>query len=137
MAGKTTWARSRAGPNDRVIDLDEIAQSFGSRGHDHPWHVKRLAERVRDSLERHAADHDGRTFVVRSLPDPADRQAVAKRLGADVVVLAVPAETAIERAHTDARPDWTEQAIRDWWSHYQPAPHEQTLTGETDSGQTT
>jgi hypothetical protein len=51
---------------------------------------------------------------------------VAKRLGADVVVLAVPAEEAIERARADGRPDWTEQAIRDWWERYEPSPADMT-----------
>lgn len=100
---------------------------MGSRGHDHPWHVKRMAERVRDALESQAADHPGRTFVVRSLPNPADRRAVAERLGADVVVLAVPAEEAIGRARADDRPEWTEQAIRDWWGHYESSPLDTTF----------
>lgn len=123
----------RAHSGDQVIDLDEICRSLGSRGHDHPWHVKRMAERVRDALEARVVDHPGRTFVVRSLPNPADRQAVAERLGADVVVLAVPAEQAIERARADSRPEWTERAIHDWWSHYGPSPLDTTfdLTGGT------
>jgi hypothetical protein len=120
-----------------VIDLDEICRSLGSHGHDHPWHVKRMAERIRDDLEAKAAEHPGRTFVVRSLPNASDRAAVAERLGAEVVVLAVPADEAVDRAHSDGRPSWTEQAIRDWWGHYEPSPLDTTfdLTGG-DSGST-
>ena len=51
-----------------------------------------------------------------------DRQAVAERLDARVVMLAVDPEQAIARAREDGRPAWTEQAIRDWWERYRPSP---------------
>lgn len=122
-AGKTSWACSRAGPGDQVIDLDEICRSLGSRStHDHPRHIKRMAERVRQSLEDHASDHPGQTFVIRTLPRATDRAAAAERLGARVVVLATPADEAIGRARADGRPEWTEQAIRQWWENYEPSP---------------
>lgn len=122
-AGKSTWAEARAGTGDRVIDLDVICRSLGSRSsHDHPRHIKRMAERVRRSLEERAAETDGETYVIRCLPDPAARAATAERLGARVVVLAVPADEAIGRARADGRPEWTGQAIRDWWDRYEPSP---------------
>lgn len=128
-AGKTSWAESRAGPGDQVIDLDEICRSLGSRStHDHPQHIKRMAKQLRRSLEDQAAGGDGQTFVVRSLPNPADREAVARRLGARVVMLAVPADEAIDRARADGRPEWTDQAIRDWWDRYEPSPADETPT---------
>lgn len=77
---------------------------------------------MRRSLEDQAKTHPGRTFVIRSLADPADRVAVAERLGARVVMLAVPAEEALERARADDRPEWTERAIQSWWERYRPAP---------------
>ena len=115
-------------PGDQVIDLDELCRTLGSRGHDHPWHIKRMAERVREELETKAPEYAGRTFVIRSLPNAADRAAVAERLGADVIVLAVPAEEAIQRARDDGRPEWTERAIHDWWRHYEPSPLDTELT---------
>ncbi len=122
-AGKTTWAEARAGPGDQIIDLDAICRSLGSRSsHDHPRHIKRMAERVRRSLEDRADETDGETFVIRCLPNPVDREAVAKRLGARVVMLAVPADEVVGRAEVDGRPEWTSQAIRDWWDRYEPSP---------------
>ncbi|MEV0830889.1 MULTISPECIES: AAA family ATPase [Streptosporangiaceae] len=122
-AGKSTWAEARAGPGDQIVDLDAICRSLGSRSsHDHPRHIKRMAERVRRSLEEQVVDGDGERFVIRCLPSAADREAAAERLGARVVVLAVPADEAIGRAHADGRPDWTEAAIRDWWGRYEPSP---------------
>ncbi len=122
-AGKTTWVRARAGPGDQVIDLDEICRRLGSRStHDHPRHVVRLARSMRESLERKAASMPGRTWAIRSLPRAEDRAAVAERLGADVVMLATPADEAVERARVDGRPGWTPQVIRDWWDAYTPHP---------------
>lgn len=119
-AGKTTWARARARPGDRIVDFDEICRTLGSRSrHDHPPQLRALAKSMRRSLE--AQEHPGRTFVTRSLPDPADHAAVAQRLGARVVVLAVPADQATRRACADDRPAWTEDVIHDWWARYAPA----------------
>ncbi len=128
-AGKSTWVRSRAGPGDRVIDLDEICRELGSRSsHDHPRRLVQLAKSMRASLEQNSASRPGRTFAIRCLPRPEDRAAVAERLGADVVMIATSADTAIERAQADGRPDWTAQAIRDWWAIYQPHPADRPAT---------
>jgi hypothetical protein len=105
------------------VDFDQLCRALGSKArHDHPEHVRALAKSMRRSLEDQAKTHPGRTFVIRSLADPDDRAAVAERLGARVVMLAVPAKEALERARADDRPEWTERAIQSWWERYRPAP---------------
>ncbi|WP_165975227.1 AAA family ATPase [Actinomadura rubrisoli] len=126
-AGKSTWVRSQARPGDQVIDFDALCRTLGSRSHhDHPPHVRALAKSMRRSLEEQATTHPGRTFVIRSLADPSDRAAVAERLGARVVMFAVPAAEALERARGDNRPEWTDQAIRSWWDRYRPSPADES-----------
>ena len=121
-AGKSTWVREQARPGDQVVDFDELCRTLGSKSHhDHPPQVRALAKSMRRSLEQQATQRPGRTFVIRSLADPADRTAVAQRLGARVVMFAVPEQQALEQASRDERPGWTEQAIRSWWARYQPA----------------
>ncbi|WP_289008940.1 AAA family ATPase [uncultured Thermomonospora sp.] len=121
-AGKTTWVRKHARPGDLVIDFDEICRQLGSRSrYDHPPQVRAMAKVIRPELERMAAEAPGRAFIIRSLPDPQDRAAVARRLGARVVVLATPVEEAIKRARADHRPAWTERAIQSWWDRYAPS----------------
>lgn len=93
-----------------------------------------MAKAVRRSIEDRVADHPGRTFVIRSLPDAGQRAAVAERLGARVVMLAVPAETALERARADSRPGWTQEAIRSWWDRYEPAPGDESGDGPLKVG---
>jgi hypothetical protein len=113
-----------------VVDFDQLCRVLGSRSHhDHPAHVRAVAKSMRRSLEEAAVARPGRTFVIRSLADPADRAAVAERLGARVVMLATPADEAIARAHADDRPEWTERAIRSWWDRYQPSPVDEDPEG--------
>jgi predicted kinase len=122
-AGKTTWVRQHAGPGDQVIDFDAICRRLGSPSrYDHPPRIRALAKMVRSAMEQQATAHPGRTYVIRSLPDPEDRAAVAERLGARVVMLATPAEEAMRRAAADDRPAWTAAAIRSWWDRYRPSP---------------
>lgn len=122
-SGKSTWVKRQASNGDRVIDFDQLCRSLGSRSHhDHPRHVREMAKAVRRSIEDKASEHPGRTWVIRSLPKASDRAAVAERLGARVVMLATPADEALERARYDNRPRWTESAIRDWWQAYEPLP---------------
>jgi predicted kinase len=129
-AGKSTWAAQQARPGDQVVDFDQLCRVLGSRSHhDHPAHVRAVAKSMRRSLEEAAVARPGRTFVIRSLADPADRAAVAERLGARVVMLATPADEAIARAHADDRPEWTERAIRSWWDRYQPSPIDEDPEG--------
>lgn len=129
-AGKSTWVKQNARPGDRVIDFDEICRTLGSRSRfDHPPHVRAVAKSMRRSLEERAVEHPGRTWVIRSLADRDDREAVAERLGARVVVLATPVDRAAARAAADERPGWTGRAIRSWWDRYQPSPVDETTEG--------
>lgn len=119
-AGKSTWVKERAKPGDQIIDYDEIAQSLGSPDrHDHPEEIRKAARRAREAMEAEAAKRAGRTWVIRSLPDAADRQRVAEQLSASqVVVLATPEEECLRRAAADNRPDWTSEVITSWWRRY-------------------
>lgn len=125
-AGKSTWVKQRKQPGDHVIDFDQLCRTLGSRSHhDHPPHVRAIARDIRRAMEDHAAVWPRRTWVIRSLADPEKRAAVAERLGAQVVVLATPADEALARAAADNRPAWTREAITSWWDRYRPADFDQ------------
>jgi 5-methylcytosine-specific restriction protein A len=126
-SGKSTWVKRQAKPGDQVIDFDQLCRSLGSKArHDHPRAVRQMAKAIRRSMENEAAQYPGRTWVIRSLPKASDRAAVAERLGARVVMLATPAERALDQARNDNRPEWTASAIRDWWQAYEPLPADET-----------
>lgn len=132
-AGKTSWVAEHVTDGDQVIDYDTIARQLGSTDdHDHPEDVRRATRMVRTWLEDRAAGHPGRTWVIRSLPDAAERRQVASRIGAGrVVVLDTPAEECLARAKAAGRPDWTTDAVAHWWRRYTPDP--ETSASDTDA----
>ena len=122
--GKTTWVRSHAGPDDLVIDWDDIAVQCGSPvTHDHPAEYADRASQIRNQLEsRVTTMTDGTAYVIRTLADPYTRRKVVERLRAtQVKVIAPPADVVNERAsQANRRPDIF-RVIRDWYKN-NPAP---------------
>lgn len=123
-AGKTTYALEHAGPDTVIVDHDLIAQQLGStRTHNHEQHLREGAERqvsrMIEALE--LAVHTGAepdAIVVRTLGNPAKRQALADRLRASVVLLTPDRPTLEQRAAQRPDPAETLQAIDAW--HTQP-----------------
>lgn len=116
-AGKTSWVRSQAGPDDVVIDLDDIERWAGSR---------QAARDVRADLEALAAEWDGRVFVVRTLARREDREQVARRLGADRVHVLVEDRDEL-CARAVSRPHGTTELIDRWLAEFEPSPLDQPL----------
>lgn len=115
-AGKTTYVKEKAGPDDLVIDLDALRATYK---HD------AIAKQVRQTLESSVAAHNGDVWVIRTLADAQRRTDAAKRLGAtETVVLATPANVAKERAaKRDPDKDLSEPIDR-WWKNYTPVDSE-------------
>lgn len=109
-AGKSTYVKEQAQPNDLVIDLDALRDTYK---HDD------IAQAVRQSLEASAGVHPGDVWVIRTLADAQQRTDAAKRIGAtETVVLATPAELAKSRAvKRDPDKDLSEPIDR-WWKDY-------------------
>ena len=120
-AGKSTYVQEHAKPGDVVLDYDEIARELGSPDPwDHPHEIGVAAEReMQRRLARLPDDRDA--WVIRSAPKREAREALAAEIGADVIVLDVPADEAKARAARDGRPSWTASAIDRWWDRYEPS----------------
>lgn len=121
-AGKSTYVRKHAKPGDLVLDYDDIARELGSP---HPWdHPERIGRAAEREMRRRIAElpPDRDAWVIRCAPGP-EREALAAQIGAEVVVLDVPADEAKRRAVRDGRPAWTRAAIDRWWRNYQPTDH--------------
>lgn len=114
MAGKSTYVEQHAKPGDVILDYDEIARELGSPDPwDHPKDIGYAAEaEMQRRLAALPADRDA--WIVRCAPGP-ERDRLAATLGAEVVLLDVPAEEAKARAARDGRPPWTADAIDRWW----------------------
>lgn len=128
-SGKTTLAQRLASTEGgQVLDFDAIAVELGSP---HPWeHSPSIREQaevtMRMRMRRLALDCGANTYVIRSLPEPARREAVAERLSAARVWVLDPGlDVCLARAQADARPRGTAQAIRAWYGRYEPAEVDQ------------
>ena len=113
--GKSTYVARRAKPGDVVVDFDMIARRLGSPArwiHPEPFRSRanREVDRLLGQIE---AMTTGTAWVIRSLPDPAERAALAARLRA-VVVVVDPGES-VCLARAASRPSGTARVIRRWY----------------------
>lgn len=115
-AGKSTWAAEHLEAGGLLVCFDTIAADLGHRGPGRPrWSVAQAAEaRVQQLLDEISAGHHDGAIVIRTLPGRDRRDALAARLGADVVLLVPPREVLLERAAQRADPRQTIRDIDRW-----------------------
>jgi predicted kinase len=124
-SGKSTYVRQNAGPNDLIIDLDVIRSRLSSQPiHSPAAHATRAALEERNRLLRSLAsdhDHDKAWFII-SAPNAAERAMWRDKLGATVVLLAVPIEECRRRIWSDpervGQCQRMEDLARRWWSRF-------------------
>lgn len=119
-----TLARRLAAPGDLILDLDTIAQQLGSdrQWRHHPDLVAQAEECMTQALQQLAHTEHVTAWVIRSLPGPHRRAALARAIRADTVwVLAPPMRQVLARARRDRRPPGTATTIHHWYRHYRPS----------------
>lgn len=135
-SGKSQLAQQLARANPGIVlDRDVIAQGLGStQGWMHDEATTQQAEQIMlAEIARIAEAHDITAYVVRSVPAPAQRMALAEELKASVVYLLNPGiGECMRRATEDDRPRGTHGGIRAWYQRYRPcgvdrAPHQPKL----------
>lgn len=105
-AGKSTYIRQHAQPEDVVIDLDVIASAL--RGptydpqHEYPPHVRHVAIAARQAAIRRATRLAERvtTWIVHSMPSAAQLDSYRAQ-GAELVTVDPGADVVVERARAD------------------------------------
>lgn len=124
-SGKSTYVRNHAGPNDIIIDFDEIRAKLSGRGvhdQDDRWTDATLQERNR--ILRSLADdrmHHHAWFIVGA-PTHEERALWQRKLNADVVLLDTPLEVCIQRINDD--PTRVKHRLemhgyaRSWWQRH-------------------
>ncbi|MEU0797162.1 AAA family ATPase [Amycolatopsis sp. NPDC005961] len=120
-AGKTTLAWQVAGPDDVVLDFDDIARGMGSPVqwlHPEPYRTQGELVLQQAIAEAHAAQGSGTAWVLRTAPRPSSRASLAELWGADVYVLD-PSEAECRR-RARGRPTGTGSAISSWYHRYRP-----------------
>jgi hypothetical protein len=142
-AGKSTYVRTHAGPQDLVVCFDRIAtRLFGrpstlrpqaSLSREDVQHVLRARnDMLADLMRASAKGRWPRAWLILSEPVAANRQWWADTLKARVVVLVVPAGECLCRIAQDAaagdeRGAGAQQFVREWWAQYGPARCDVTI----------
>lgn len=123
-SGKSTYVLHRYRPGDVVIDLDQIACDLAGLAFTHDWDratwlgpaMRRRNEMVADLARRST----GHAYAVAVAPRRIDRD-WWRGLGAEVVMLDVPADECLRRAAATQRDlARVEASVRQWWAEYQP-----------------
>lgn len=118
-AGKTTYVEQHASPSDTVVCFDTLARQLGHTGPGRPpWPVARRAE---EAVQQRIRDIElglvtGTAYVIRTMPGPSRRADLARRLGAEVVVLAPPLDELDRRAAERDDPATTRRDVRRWFA---------------------
>jgi len=125
-SGKSTYVREHMRPGDLVLDLDILWQALSGQDlYEAPTALLPYVCTARDALlAKLAIDHQRpHAWVITSGAGLYERERLASRLCATVVMLDVPADQCIERVRSDPRRkdiQRTEAVIAQWWKEYQP-----------------
>ncbi len=128
-SGKNTYIREHMDPTDLVVDLDLIRQALTMGTRDSKSNnLVALALSVREFLftqiEQRTEQVDCKTvWVAATLPKKESREALAKRLGAELVFLSRPYDECLELAMSDkTRSDklLQREIIERWFEQYEP-----------------
>jgi hypothetical protein len=126
LSGKSTYVRQNMEPGDLVVDLDGIRASLGYLPIYSPApSLQKTAFAVRDFLYDQIRIRAGEwltAWVIAGLPRKNERERLAARLGASLILVEATAEECRKRLYAadDGRyPDWG-QYIDQWFRDYQP-----------------
>lgn len=114
-AGKSTYVREHAGPDDMVIDWDGIVEDMGFPPRHH-FVERGLVAVVADEWRRRIAQarkFDGVVWVIRAKPAREVRP-LATSLRADIIEIKAPLSVLLERAAERPHPEEHRKLIRSW-----------------------
>ncbi|MCB0914016.1 MAG: hypothetical protein KDB60_20610, partial [Propionibacteriaceae bacterium] len=94
-----------------VVDYDEIA------GGQKKGYIEAVENEVQRRIDRIASDPSARAIVIRMMPRGSDREDMARRIGANRVLLVKPSER-ICRLRAASRPSGTRKSIGLWFWRY-------------------
>ena len=119
VVGKSTWVNNMATKDDLIVDIDKIWEciSFCDK-YNKPNKLQQNAFEVRNSLLEQVKMRVGNwqnAFVVGTYPMKMERQRLADRLGAELVLIDCNKEVCLSRAKNI----YWKQYIEEWFENYQ------------------
>ncbi|EFL27523.1 conserved hypothetical protein [Streptomyces himastatinicus ATCC 53653] len=130
-AGKSSWIRAHAKPQDIVIDLDLMALAMAGPGADHHAHSETLLKvvhRARFAALNEAYQHLDTTDVyVNHIQPSAKALAKYKRLKAKVIVVD-PGEQVVRQRVRDMRQPGMDAVVTRWYRQQQRQSCTHTVT---------
>lgn len=119
-AGKTTWVRSVANPDDLIVDMDSLweAVCLSDRYHK-PKRLRPNVFALRDCLIEQIKTRAGRwrnAYLIGGYPLRSDRDRLCELLQAEPVHIDAPLEQCLSRAPNE---EW-EGYVREWHASFVP-----------------
>jgi len=143
-AGKSTWVRQHANQGDLIICFDALARDVLGRNGAQRARVNITPDQISDVLRVRnemlgdlmragARARWSKAWLILTEPNAVDRQWWADTLGADIVVLATPANEcrrriAVDSAAGDDRGQSIARTVDQWWAAYTVADCDTTVT---------
>lgn len=126
-SGKTTYVKEHRTVGDLVVDLDLIKEAISMEGRSSETdNLLDISLGIRDYIYKRieAADINTNTvWVIASLPRKKEREALASRLGAELIYIDKSLSECLNNAYLDnKRKDKTleKYIIEKWFSHFEP-----------------
>lgn len=119
-AGKSTWCREHAGPEDVIIDYDLLANALsapreGDSKHEHAKGVKAVTKAARQAaIDKAITLRDIDVYLIHSTPS-AQLLAKYRSYGARIVTVDPGMDVVMERAKR-LRPYWMQPVIKKWYA---------------------
>ena len=125
-SGKTTYVRQNMEQGDLVVDLDSIYECIGfSERYTHAETLTPTAFAVRDFLYDQIRIRSGKwqtAWVIAGLPRKDERERLATRLGASLILVEATREECVHRLMVsgDSRDYKWEEFINQWFKDFNP-----------------
>lgn len=121
LAGKSSWVKENAGPEDIVLDMDNIWQMISVNDrYVKPNRLKSNVFGVRDcilDMIRMRAGNWKNAYIIGGYPLAMDRQRLEQSTGCETIFIYEDKETCLARAEASGRADW-DKYIEQWFDEY-------------------
>lgn len=124
LAGKTSWVAANKGDGDLIIDMDNIWESItGGPRFYKPPRLRAIAFKIRDAELEAVRFRFGKwanAYIIGGYPLQAERERLAKELGAREIFIDTSEEECLARLEQDAernKEEWRSY-IEQWFARY-------------------